>query len=45
MLKLLNVLNSVIYRIGLIIQFIDKRPELKELIKFTFDRLVEEYVG
>lgn len=41
MLKLLNVANSVVYKIGLIIQFIDKRPVLKELIKFTYDRFID----
>lgn len=43
--KLLNVSNSIVYRIGLVIQFIEERPVLKQLLEFAIDRLVEEYVG
>lgn len=39
--RLLILVKSVKHRIGLIIQFIDKRPVLKDTIKFTFDRFID----
>ncbi len=39
--RLLILVKSVEYRIGLVIQFIDKLPVLKETIKFTFDRFID----